>query len=334
MRQEIRRVRTGAGVEVAYAVSGSGPFLVMPPPWVSHLELGWTLAPERWFYEALSTGRTLVRYDRPGCGLSDRDATADELEVLEAVVGAVGARSFDLLGSSMGTIAAVRWAASRPETVDRLLLYGGWARGAEVAAGAAGDHVVGLVRARWGLGSDLLADILMAGADAALRAAFVNYQRESAAAEVAARELEAAYSVDLQPDLGRIGAPTLVLHREHDRAAPIAQGRALAAAIPGSQFVALPGRTHVAFLGDAASVVSAIRRFLALPRLRTAGVPGLTRRQAEVAALVAEGLTNREIAARLGITERSAEGHVERIRDRLGFRSRSQVAAWWSNSTN
>ena len=57
--------------------------------------------------------------------------------------------------------------------------------------------------------------------------------------------------------------------------------------------------------------------------------PTLTRRQQEVAALVAEGLTNREIGARLGIEERSAEGHLERIRLRLGVRSRAQVAAWW-----
>ena len=49
----------------------------------------------------------------------------------------------------------------------------------------------------------------------------------------------------------------------------------------------------------------------------------------EVAALVAEGLTNRELAERLGISERSAESHLERIRLRLGFRSRAQVAAWW-----
>ena len=42
-----------------------------------------------------------------------------------------------------------------------------------------------------------------------------------------------------------------------------------------------------------------------------------------------EGLLNREIAVRLGITERSAESHVERIRDRMGFRSRSQIAAWF-----
>jgi DNA-binding CsgD family transcriptional regulator len=56
----------------------------------------------------------------------------------------------------------------------------------------------------------------------------------------------------------------------------------------------------------------------------------LTARQLEVAGLVSRGLTNREIATRLGIDERSAEGHVERIRQRLGFRSRAQVAAWYS----
>jgi DNA-binding CsgD family transcriptional regulator len=48
-----------------------------------------------------------------------------------------------------------------------------------------------------------------------------------------------------------------------------------------------------------------------------------------VAALVADGLTNRQLAERLSITERSAESHVERIRLRLGFGSRSQIAAWY-----
>src|ERR1700680_4770926 len=54
----------------------------------------------------------------------------------------------------------------------------------------------------------------------------------------------------------------------------------------------------------------------------------LSRREREVAALVAEGLSNREIAERLFISERTAEGHVEQIRNKLGFKSRSQVAAW------
>ena len=56
---------------------------------------------------------------------------------------------------------------------------------------------------------------------------------------------------------------------------------------------------------------------------------GLTQRQMEVAALVANGLTNAEIGRRLHITERSAESHLERVRIRLGFRSRAQVAAWF-----
>ena len=58
------------------------------------------------------------------------------------------------------------------------------------------------------------------------------------------------------------------------------------------------------------------------------GEPVLSRREREVAALVAEGLSNREIGERLFIAERTAEGHLEQIRNKLGFHSRSQVAAW------
>jgi predicted ATPase/DNA-binding CsgD family transcriptional regulator len=54
----------------------------------------------------------------------------------------------------------------------------------------------------------------------------------------------------------------------------------------------------------------------------------LTRRAQEVADLVALGLTNREIAKRLFLSERTAEWHLEQIFNRLGFTSRSQVAAW------
>jgi non-specific serine/threonine protein kinase len=54
----------------------------------------------------------------------------------------------------------------------------------------------------------------------------------------------------------------------------------------------------------------------------------LSRREREVAKLVATGMTNREIAERLSIAERTAEGHVEQIRNKLGFRSRTQVATW------
>jgi DNA-binding NarL/FixJ family response regulator len=54
----------------------------------------------------------------------------------------------------------------------------------------------------------------------------------------------------------------------------------------------------------------------------------LTAREAEVAALVAEGLSNKEIAERMVISTRTAETHVQHIMDKLGFSARSQIAAW------
>jgi pimeloyl-ACP methyl ester carboxylesterase len=322
------------GTEIAYAVTGTGPFLVYVPGWLSHLELSWAVPAERGFYEALARGRTLLRYDKPGCGLSsaaDQPYSMDlELETLAAVVRAAGADRFDLLGVSLGATVAAAWAAAHPDTIDRLVLYGGWVRGAEIASPGVREHVLALVAAHWGLGSDVLADIFMPGADAAEQAAFTRYQRESADAQTARDMLALCYRVDVTEALARIRARTLVVHRDQDRAAPVEQGRLLAAGIPGARFDLVPGKAHVPYVGDVDAIARSVRRFLGLPALRRSATPSLTARQREVAALISGGLTNREIAARLHITERSAESHVERICDRMGFRSRSQIAAWYA----
>ena len=303
------------GTAVRFAVVGTGPVAIYVPGWVSHLELGWALPGEREFYEGLATGRTLVRYDRPGCGLSDTTDRSDlvglELEVLQAVATAVGAGRFDLIGASFGAPLAVRWAARHPETVTRQILYGGWVDGGVVAAPAVREHVLGL------------------DADAGFRAIFARYQRESTTAAFARRLLEACYDIDVADDLSRIGAPTTVIHRKDDRAVPVSEGERLAAGIDGAQLTVLAGRTHVPFFGDARSVLNAMRHGLALPPLKGTTQITVTPRQLEVAALVAQGRSNRQIAEELFITERSAESHVERIRTRLGFRSRAQIAAWY-----
>jgi DNA-binding CsgD family transcriptional regulator len=66
-----------------------------------------------------------------------------------------------------------------------------------------------------------------------------------------------------------------------------------------------------------------------MPESRPAADVGpLSKREREVVAMVASGMTNRQIAERLFIAERTAEGHVERIRNKLGFRSRTEVATW------
>jgi DNA-binding CsgD family transcriptional regulator len=127
---------------------------------------------------------------------------------------------------------------------------------------------------------------------------------------------------EIESDLFRARQPDTALQR-------VFGGQVLAQAIPGAELVELEGRSHLPAMGDAEAVVEQVRRFLGLPRLRRSVPTSLTPRQTEVAALVADGLTNRELAERLGITERSAESHLERIRLRLGFRSRSQVAAWY-----
>ena len=325
------------GTTVRFAVAGAGPIAIYLPGWVSHLELGWALPAEREFYEGLAAGRTLVRYDRPGCGLSgttDRDDVAGlELEVLQLVATAVGADRFDLIGASFGAPLAVRWAARHPESVSRLVLYGGWVDGDVVAAPAVREHVLGLVDQHWGLASDVLTEIFAPDADAGFRAVFSRYQRESASAAFARRLLVACYDIDVADDLGRISAPTTVIHRRDDRAVPIAEGERLAAGIRGARLTVLDGRTHIPFVGDAHSVLNAMRRGLELPPLDRGTPPTVTARQLQVAALVARGWTNRQIADELVITERSAESHVERIRARLGFRSRAQLAAWYVATT-
>jgi pimeloyl-ACP methyl ester carboxylesterase len=332
VHQRLGRVILPDGSGLAHASIGAGRPLVCVMGWLTHLELSWDLPAERSFYEALGQGCRLVRYDRAGCGLSDASVRpptlASELEQLAAVVSTLGPEPFDLMGTSLGAAVAVAWAAAHPDTVRRLVLYGGWARGADLSEPAVREHVLGLVESHWGLGSDVLTDIFAPDADRATRSALASYQRASSSAAAARALLALSYELDVSDLLPAVQAPTLVVHRARDRAAPAAQAEVLAAGIPHSTLVVLPGRSHLPYAGDTGELVQVIRRFLGLRASRRGAL--LTPRQQDVARLVSEGCTNREIAARLGIDERSAEGHVERIRLRLGFRSRAQIAAWYA----
>jgi pimeloyl-ACP methyl ester carboxylesterase len=326
VQQRLDRVVLADGTAVSYATAGAGRPLVYVMGWLTHLELGWELPAERALYEALAQGCRLVRYDRAGCGLSaptGRPLSLEfELEQLAAVAATLG-EPFDLMGTSMGAAVAVAWAAAHPDTVRRLVLYGGWARGADLSPPGVRDHVLGLVESHWGLGSDVLTDIFAPDAELA------RYQRACSSAATARALLALSYELDVVDRLGQVLAPTLVVHRTGDRAAPVAQAEALAGGIGDARLVLLPGRSHMPYAGDRDELVRVVRRFLGLPVPRRRA-DGLTARQREVADLVSQGCTNREIATRMGIDERSAEGHVERIRLRLGFRSRAQIAAWWS----
>lgn len=334
MEQRLGSTRLPDGTTVAFATAGAGPPLLFIGGWLSHLELSWALPAERRLFEGLAQGRTVLRYDRPGCGLSDRPervsaSLESELDNVAAVVAAGGVDRCDVMGSSLGVPVAIEWAARHPDTVDHLVLYGGWARGVDIAPAPLRDHVIGLVRSHWGLGADVLTDIFAPEASAGTRAALAAYQRQASSAATAADLLALCYRVDVAASLDKVRAATLVVHREHDRAAPVDEARLIAAGIPAAQLRIMPGRSHMPYIGDVDALIAVIRDFLGLRALRRSAAPRLTTRQGEVAALVTQGLTNREIGERLGIDERSAEGHVERIRIRLGVRSRAQIAAWW-----
>ncbi len=318
---------------IAWAAVGAGPPLVVGGWWCGHLELDWQNPLFRRFAGLLGDRFTLVRYDRPGVGLSDAGplvtSLAGEVAVLSAVVDAVGEK-VSLFGGSSGGCAAMAYAAAHPDRVERLVLYGSYARGAGIATAEARDALLAVVERHWGVGSRVLADLFLPTATPAERDEFVRFQRASLTAEEAARSLAAVYAFDVRDQLGAIEVPTLVLHRREDRAIPFALGRDVAARIPGAGFVPLDGTDHLPWRGDVDGLVHAVRDFLGAGRpVRSAGLPHdeLSERELDVLRLVAEGLSDNEIARRLGISVHTAHRHVSNIRGKLGVSSRAAAAA-------
>ena len=97
-------------------------------------------------------------------------------------------------------------------------------------------------------------------------------------------------------------------------------------ALGDDTYAAAKARGHDLDLGDA--VAYALHQISA-PRAGSP-TPALTKRELQVAELVAQGLTNRDIAQRLVISQRTAEGHVERILAKLDVPTRAQVATWFT----
>jgi len=335
--EQIRFLSFG-GRRVAYALSGEGPPLVAAAWWVSHLELDWQDEACRRFWEALADGHTLVRYDRLGVGMSDREGldvqpTAEgEVALLGRVLDELELERVALIGGSSGGCSAISFAARFPERVERLLLYGAYADGAAVSSRQVREAIVTTVRSHWGLGSRLLADIFLGNVGSAEQARFARYQRAATSAETAARLLELIYRTDVRAELPLVQAPTLVVHRRSDRAIPYALGRELAAAIPHAALVPLHGGAHFPWAGDAHSVVRALRSALD-PDVTPPGSGGeppavtLSAREREVLALVAQGLNDREIAAQLVVSPHTVHRHVANIRHKLGRGSRTAAVA-------
>jgi pimeloyl-ACP methyl ester carboxylesterase/DNA-binding CsgD family transcriptional regulator len=338
VEQVIRFLRLG-NRRLAYATVGRGFPLVVPCWWVSHLELEWGEARARRFFEGLARGRMLVRYDRLGVGLSDRELPpgepsleADE-DTLLALLDHLEVDRCILVGGSSGGATAAAFAAHHPDRVEALVLYGTFEHGAAITSPEFGESLVSLVRAHWGAGSRLLADVFTPTGDDGERSTFARFQREAATAEVAAAMLEYVYRLDAREVLPLVTTPTLVVHRRSDSTIPYERGREVAALIPSARLVSLGGREHFPWRGDSLSVVRAIDAFVAGSETDAPQPDGaldrspLTARELEALALVAAGLTDREIAAQLVVSEHTVHRHIANIRRKLGQSTRAAAAA-------
>jgi len=241
----------------------------VPPAWISHQELGWQEPVYRRFWERLALHHTVVCYDRPGTGLSDRNRTdfslESELQDLETVIDHLKLKRLALMSYSEGGPVAITYAAKYPRRVSHLILYGTYARGPAITTDEVKASLISLVRAHWGVGSKALADIFAPGADAAASKVWAKYQRECATPEVAAKILDLVYKANVVQLLPNLQVPTLVLHRQKERATPFRLGRELASLIPNARFVPLEGRDHLPWLGDFESVLRPIAEFLGDP---------------------------------------------------------------------
>jgi len=123
------------GARIAWAVSGKGPPVVLLPSWLTHLDHQRRSVAWRPWIEALEARYRLIRYDPRGCGLSDRSLENLSFEAwvrdLEALVAALGLDRFSLIGTCQGGAVAIAYAGRNPARVERLVLYGTYARGRE-----------------------------------------------------------------------------------------------------------------------------------------------------------------------------------------------------------
>ncbi len=345
MNQDIRFCTASDGVKLAYATSGEGPPLVMSATWLTHLEYQWQSLAWRPWLDAFSRAHKLLRYDSRGCGLSDRDVRDLSFENwirdFECIIDAASFRKFDMLATCWGGPVAIEYAARHPDRVNRLILYGTYARGRfrrddrpeEIEKARV---LVDLTRLGWGKENHAFVQVWASqyqpGGTLEHLRSWCDQQCAATSAETAVRLLEIGWNVDVRQAARKIKCPVLILHPARDAVVPIDEGRLIASLIPGSRFVQIDTENHMPLAEEPAwpHVVSEIERFLKQPVERAGArsslpLADLTPRERAVLEGIAEGLDNAEIAASLGLSEKTVRNHITRVFDKIGVEHRYQA---------
>jgi class 3 adenylate cyclase len=271
---ETRYTKSG-DVNIAYQVAGDGPFdLIHVPPFVSNLELQWEEPAERRYFERLASFSRLIMFDKRGTGLSDRVAVAtleERMDDLRAVMDDVGSQRAAVFGGSEGGALSILFAATHPERVSALVLYGAYARLAwapDYPDGIPEDTFIdGMpqLEANWGRASEggalLFAVAANQAEDPVFRKAHARWERLSASPGAAVAILKMIHQIDVRHLLSAIRVPTLVVYRPADFS-HAAGSRYLGAHIPGAKVVEIPGGDYFPYLGDQDAILDEIEEFL------------------------------------------------------------------------
>jgi pimeloyl-ACP methyl ester carboxylesterase len=259
-------------IRVAYQVVGDGPRdLVLVPGFLSNLELAWEHPPYERFMRRLCERARVIVFDKRGSGLSDpvgRAATIeDRIDDIRAVMDAAGSEHADVFGWSEGATMAGVFAASFPERVSALVLYGSYARGTPSQAypwavpREIWEEGLGGIPELWGQGLSLLSLAPSRIEDEALVRWWGSFERQSMSPAMALGVIRLNMELDICDVLPSIRVPTLVIHRTAD-VIPVQGARWLAEHIPDAQFVELPGDDHWPWITEPDDSVAEVEEFL------------------------------------------------------------------------
>jgi pimeloyl-ACP methyl ester carboxylesterase/class 3 adenylate cyclase len=259
------------GVHVAYRViGGEGPDLVVVPGFVSHVECAFEEPSLARFIDRLCGFARVTLFDKRGTGLSDRGGVStleERMDDIRAVMDDAGIERASFFGVSEGGPLTLLFAATYPERVEAIVLFGTYARMCRTEGYEHGVDPIEMARfasvveTTWGTGKGFSAWAPDSAGDDRLRRWWARYQRLSASPAEARATMEAAAGIDVRSVLPSVTAPTLVLHRD-DRLVPIAGARYLAERLPSGRFEEVSGHDHLFFTGDAGEVLDHIEEFL------------------------------------------------------------------------
>jgi class 3 adenylate cyclase len=256
------RYALSGDVNIAYQVMGAGPVdIIMVPGVVSHIEYTHETDGYTAFLRRLSAFARVVTFDKRGQGLSDRISSAPTLEQrmddVRAIMEAIGSQRAVVIGFSEGCAMSALFAATYPERVSQLILYGGFA----VPTMLSEETIAQRVKF-WGTGAMIRTARPSLAMNPDAVAQFAKFERLSASpGAIKALSLLNA-QIDVRSILSSVQVPTLVLHRREDAQVPVELGRDLAARIPTAKFIEYPGDDHLFWCGDAETLLGDIEEFI------------------------------------------------------------------------